>query len=100
MSRFFVTSCGILLGYDFDFEEFAPSFACHEDTFRGRVVGDAVQYVGIRGDLFVREQAAQVDDPFDDAAGGVDDDDLVGDIDIGPDLPVDPLLDGRHLGRS
>ena len=38
-----------------------------------------------------REQAAQVDDPFDNAAGGVDDDDLVGDIDVGPDLPVDPL---------
>ena len=100
MSRFFVTSCGILLGYDFDFEEFAPSFACHEDTFRGRVVGDAVQYVGIRGDLFVREQAAQVDDPFDDAAGGVDDDDLVGDIDIGPDLPVDPLQFVEQLYRG
>ena len=35
--------------------------------------------------IFVREQAAQVDDPFDNAAGGVDDDDLVGDIDVGPD---------------
>ena len=100
MSRVFVTSCGIFLGYDFDFEEFAPSFACHEDTFRGRVVGDAVQYVGIRGDLFVREQAAQVDDPFDNAAGGVDDDDLVGDIDVGPDLPVDPLQFVEQLYRG
>ena len=66
------------------------------------VVGDAVEHVGFGAVFGFGQDACEVDHPLDDARSRVDDDDLLGGVDVGPDFTLDPLqfvevVDGLSL---
>lgn len=100
-----ISSIGFLIFDDFDFKQPAPILSRDEDAPRGCVVGDAIEYVGCGSDLLFGQQSREVHDPFDRPRSGIDDDDLVGGVDVGPDLSFDPFqfveeLHGAAGGRD
>ena len=75
-----------------DLEQLGPELARHEQALAGRVVGDAVEHVGVVGDeVLLRQQALQVDPADDLARLRVDACDAIRLPEVGVDLAFHPL---------
>jgi len=75
--------------YESDFVQARPVLAGDIDFAGGGILCYSVEDVGIAGLELCGQQAAAVDGGSHLAVAGIDDEDGVGGIDIGPDLPVD-----------
>ncbi len=90
---------------EFDLEEFRPVLAGHEESIAVRVVGDAVQHIGLPfHDIRGCEQTGEVDGADDAAVMRIDAHYPIGLPDVGIELPFYPLqlvqiLDGLALER-
>ena len=74
-----------------DLEELRPIFAGHKDSFRLRVIGDAIQDVCPRNTIRRRKQTSQIDPARNPPRMRGEPHDPIGQPDIGPDLPFDIL---------
>lgn len=77
--------------YQFNFVKFTPIFARNKYALRCRIVGYAVQHVGLVVALAVGQYACEVDDPLNQTIFGVDDDDLVCGVYVSPNFALNPL---------
>src|SRR5580704_19028716 len=83
---------GPALDVEFYLEEFRPVLAGHEQSIALRVVGDAVEHVGLPlYDIRGCEQAGQIDGADDAAVMRIDTHDPIGLPDVGIELAFYPL---------
>src|ERR1700741_334729 len=68
-----------------------PFFPGDEETIGGRIVGDAIEHVGLGSAIGVGQQAVEINDAKDAPGGGIDASDGLALPDIGVNLALDEL---------
>ena len=79
-----------MLFFQDDFVDFRPIFSGEKNaSVRGN--SNPVEHIGVRCAKRIREKPGAIDDCFHDSAPGIDDNNGIRGIDIGPDAAVNPL---------